>query len=111
MTEFSANATTRLDPIRAHIRARIEALQQELPRLSVVEIGRRADALRKLAQRHGIVPIPQIATSLSDAIAREGRAAIVPAYLQSMLEAVYCDSQEPDAGVRFLAAVSVRLAG
>lgn len=110
MNLISAVATTRLDPIRAEIGARIVRLEQQHARLSIREIARRTDALRELGRRHGLVALCQIATSLNDALARDGRAAILPAYLQTMLDAVYCDSQGADSVDLFLASVSVRLA-
>ncbi len=99
------------DPIRAEMRSRIEELWREFRKMKIPDIVRRAEMLRSLGDKHGFEPVRQIAGSLAEAIERDGRGAIIPAYLQTLLEAVYCDSQEPDAGERFLASVQVRLAG
>lgn len=111
MASLSTNQALGLDPIRAEIHAQVSDLGRRCLHLSLNEVGRRADRLRQLGMRHGFTPLAQLAASLSDAIARDGRAAIIPAYVQSMIEAVYCDSHEADAGHILLASVGVRLAG
>ena len=99
------------DPVRADIRQRIEDLRRNFQQMRLGEIARQADAVRMLAVRHGFEPVQHVAAGLSDALARDGRGAIIPVYLQTLLEAVYCDSHEVEDCQRFLASVGVRLAG
>lgn len=99
------------DPIRSDICKRIDELGREFRHLSLSEIVSRADALRQLGWRHGLDSVRQLAGGLTDAVSRDGRAAIIPAYLQSLRDAALCDSHDTRASELLLAAVSVRLAG
>ena len=107
---IGAQSSIIIDPIKADICAHIERLNRDFRRMSLNEIGRRADILRNLGQTHGFESVRHVAGGLADAIARDGRGAIIPAYLQSLLEAVFCDSQDARTNELFLATVGVRLA-
>ena len=98
------------DPVRAEIWRRVENLRTNFQQMQLGEIARCADTLRALAIRHGLEPVQHVAEGLSDALARDGRGAIIPTYLQTMLEAVYCESHDVADCQSFLASVSVRLA-
>ena len=98
------------DPVRADIWHRVEDLRRNFRQMQLGEIARRADVLRTIAMRHGFEPVQYVAAGLADALARDGRSAIIPVYLQTLLEAAYCDSHEAEDCQRFLASVGVRLA-
>ena len=99
------------DPIRNELSARIDQLARDFRLLSIGEMGRRVDAIRHLARRHGYVPASRLAGGLGDALARDGRAAMIRPYIEGMREAIGCDPADRGAADAFLASVSVRLVG
>lgn len=108
MQQTHPSGAIAFDPIRSDICKRVDELGREFRHLSINEIVRRADALRHLGWAHGLASVSQLAGGLTDAVSRDGRAAIIPSYLQSLRDAAWCDSH--DAGEVLMAAVSVRLA-
>jgi len=110
MNNIAAQDACQFDPIRSDIRRRVDALGRDYRQLSLEEIVRRADAVRHLALQHGFEVIRQLAGALTDAVSRDGRAAIIPAYLQSLNEAAGIDGREPAASEVLMATISVRLA-
>lgn len=105
-----AQEITAFDPIRSDICKRVDDLGRDYRRLSITEIVARADALRHLGWTHGLEPVRRLAGGLTDAVSRDGRAAIIPAYLQSLRDAALYDSHDPHMSELLMAAVSVRLA-
>lgn len=105
-----ANEMTAFDPIRSDICRRVEELGREYRQLSISEIVRRADTLRHLGWEHGLDAVRRLAGGLTDAVSRDGRAAIIPTYLHSLRDAALCDSRDTQASELLMAAVSVRLA-
>lgn len=99
------------DPIRDELSARISQLDRDFRLLSIGELGRRVDAIRQLARHHGYEPASRLAGGLGDALARDGRAAMIHPYIDGMREAVGCDPADRSAADAFLASVSVRLVG
>ena len=99
------------DPIREELAARIDQLDRDFRLLSIGELGRRADAIRHLARRHGYEPASRLAGGLGDALARDGRAAMTRHYIEGIREAIGYDSSNPAAGDALLASISVRLVG
>ncbi len=99
------------DRIREDLCARIDQLERDFRLLSLGELGRRTDAIRHIAQHHGFEPASRLAGGLADALARDGRAAMVRPYLDGMRQAIDCDPSDPRAGDIVLASVSVRLNG
>jgi hypothetical protein len=97
--------------IQAELFARISQIERDFRLLSISEIGRRTDAIRQIARAHGFGPASHLAGSLGEALARDGRAAMIRPYLDGMREAVSCDPADAHAGDAILASVSVRLAG
>ena len=97
--------------IRAELFARIGQIERDFRLLSIGEIGRRTDAIRQMARAHGFGPTSRLAGGLADALARDGRAAMIRPYLDGMREAIGCDPADSLAGDAILASVSVRLAG
>lgn len=95
----------------AELLARIDRLSQEFTRLTLSDLSIRIDALRSLAKAGGHHPASVLAGGLSDALARDGRAAIVRPYLDGMRDAMACDRQDKDIASLFLATIGVRLAG
>src|ERR1044072_4811780 len=91
------------NPLRGELSARIVQLHPVFRLLSVGEIARRADAIRQLAQRHAFGPASRLAGGLADALARDGRAAIVRPYLDGMRDAIACDPNDTAAGDALLA--------
>lgn len=98
------------DPVRSDICKRVDELSRDYQRLSVSEIVRRADMLRQLGWQHGLEAVRRLAGGLTDAVSRDGRAAIIPTYLQSLRDAALCDSRDARTSELLMAAVSVRLA-
>lgn len=99
------------DPVRGELCARIDQLDRDFRLLSIGELGRRVDAIRRLARVNGLEPTSRLAGGLGDALAREGRGAMVRPYLEGMREAVGCDPADRGASEAILASVSVRLLG
>ena len=98
------------DPLRGELSARIAQLDRDFRLLSIGELGRRIDAIRQLARHQGLVPASRLAGGLADALARDGRAAMIRPYLDGMRDAIACDPTDLAAGDALLASVSVRLA-
>lgn len=88
---------------------RVEQIARDLRLLSIGELGRRADAIRGLAQLHGMTPVARIAGGLADALAIDGRGAMVRSYCDALRDMLAGDPYDASAGDAFLAAVSVRL--
>jgi len=99
------------DPVRGELVARIDQLDRDFRLLSLGELGRRIDAIRHVARANGYEPAMRLAGGLADALARDGRAAMIRPYIDGMREAIGCDPRDRGAGDAFLAAVSVRLVG
>jgi len=98
------------DPIRSDISRRVDALDRDYRNLSIGEIVRQADDLRHLGSEHGFESVCRLAGALNDAVSRDGRAAIIQAYIESLRQAAWVDSCDGRATELLLAAVSVRLA-
>jgi len=99
------------DPVRGELSARIQQLDRDFRLLSIGELGRRVDAIRHLARANGYEPASRLAGGLGDALARDGRAAMIRPYLDGMREAIVCDPADHTAGDAILASVNVRLVG
>lgn len=110
MGPSAQNRLLELDPVRAKISADLKLLARNLPRISLGELARRTEQLREQGMRHGLCPFASLAGGLSEALARDGHGAIVPAYLQTMRDSLFCESQDKETGDLFLAAISVRFA-
>lgn len=98
------------DPVRSRIDRQVDALDRDYRQLSIDEIARRADDLRHLGAAHGFDAVGRIAGALNDAVSRDGRAAMIHVYLESLREATWVDPRDAHAGELLLAMVSVRLA-
>lgn len=98
------------DPILSDISRRVDALDRNHRHLTISEIAREADDLRHLGLAHGFDAVCRLAGALNDAVSREGRAAMIPAYLESLRAAAWSDPHDAHAGELLMAAVSVRLA-
>lgn len=99
-----------VDPIRSDICRRVDALDRNHRHLSIDAIAREADDLRHLGLTHGLEAVRRLAGALNDAVSREGRAAMISAYLEYLREATWSDPRDDRAGELLMAAVSVRLA-
>ena len=99
------------DPVRSELSARITQLDRDFRLLSIGELGRRIDAIRHIARINGYEPACRLAGGMADALARDGRAAMVRPYLDGMRDAIACDPGDTQAGDALLASVSVRLVG
>lgn len=97
------------DPVTSELAARIRQLDRDFRLLSVGELGRRIEAIRHLARINGFEPASRLAGGLADALARDGRAAMIRPYLDGLREAIGCDPADREAGDAILASVSVRL--
>lgn len=105
-----AHGAYALDPIRSDISRRVDALDRTYRRLSIDEIAREADNLRHLGSAHGFEAVCRLAGALNDAVSREGRAAMIQAYLQSLREAALSGLRDGPSTELLMATVSVRLA-
>lgn len=99
------------DSVRGELSARVHQLDRDFRLLSIGELGRRIDAIRQLARANGFEPASRLAGGLSDALARDGRAAMIRPYIDGIREAIDCDPSDRRAGDALLASVSVRLVG
>lgn len=97
--------------MKQELRARIDQLDRDARLLSVGELGRRVDAVRNIATATRLLPLARLAGALGDALAREGRAAVVRNWTDAMRESISHDAQDEATAGLFLASVSVRLAG
>jgi hypothetical protein len=97
--------------IRTELRARIDQIDRDFRLLSIGELGRRVDAVRRMAVGKGLRAAARLAGSMSDALARDGRAAMIHPYVEGLREAIACDPDDERAGDAILASVSVRLVG
>lgn len=104
-----AQEARRFDPVRSDISRRVEALDRSYRHISIDEIAREADGLRHLGVTHGLEAVYRLAGALNDAVSRQGRAAMISSYLESLREAVWSDPREHGASELWMAAVSVRL--
>ena len=107
--EASAPNAYALDPVRSRINRQVDALDREYRQLSIDEIARRADDLRHFGSAHGFDTVGRLAGALNDAVSRDGRAAMINVYLESLREATWVDPRDARAGELLLAMVSVRL--
>lgn len=96
-------------PAHAELGRRVDQIARDLRLLSIGELSRRADAIRGLAQLHGMAPVARIAGGLADALAIDGRGAMVRGYCDALRDMLAGDPYDGSAGDAFLAAVSVRL--
>jgi hypothetical protein len=110
MDNGHAHGAHAFDPIRSDISRRVDALDRDYRHLSIGEIVRQADALRHLGSAHGLESVCRLAGALNDAVSRDGRAAIIQAYIESLREAAWSDAGDVRTCELLLAAVSVRLA-
>ena len=76
------------DPVRSELSDRIAQLDRDFRLLSIGELGRRIDAIRHIARVNGLEPASRLAGGMADALARDGRAAMVRPYLEGMREAI-----------------------
>lgn len=97
--------------IRTELRARIDQIDRDFRLLSLGELGRRIDAVRRMAVERGLRAAARLAGGMSDAVARDGRAAMIHPYVEGLREAIDCDPDDEHAGDAILASVSVRLVG
>ena len=100
-----------MDDVRREICARIDQLERDFRLLSIGELGRRADAIRHVAQTHRLSAVAALAGGLGEALAEGGRGATVRPFLEGMRDAVRGDRQDEASARSYLAAVGVRLAG
>lgn len=97
--------------IRDELCARVDQLERDFRLLSVGELGRRADAVRRIARNNDLIAVGRLASGLGDAIAAGGRGAAVQPWFDGLREALGCERQDEAAASAFLASVSMRLAG
>jgi hypothetical protein len=110
MQAVSSAEPVGLDPIAAALRARVSLIGRDLRRLSMRELCGRVDEIRSTARVHDLPAAAGIAAGLSDAIARDGRAALIHPYLDALREACGCARGDAAATQALLASISVRLA-
>lgn len=74
--------------------ARIAQLDRDLRYLSVGELCRRAEALRLIAEAHGLNPAERVAADLRRKLEDEGRNLAITPYLDRMCDAIGCERQD-----------------
>lgn len=99
------------DPVAIELCSRIGDLERDLPALSMGDLGRRVDAIRAGGRGGDYPALAEVASGLSEALARDGRAALVRPYLQAMREACGCARGDGNAVHALLASIGVRLGG
>lgn len=95
--------------VQAELRSRIDALLAPGRAPSVAGLCGEIDQVRRLARRHGVATVADLASALETAMARGGRGPIVESYLALMREAAGCERIDAGASAAWLAAASVRL--
>ena len=100
-----------VEVVQGEICARIDQLERDFRLLSIGELGRRADAIRHLANVNGLGSVAGLAAGLSEALSHGGRDATIRPFVEGMRDAVRCDRQDDASASLYLAAVNVRLAG
>jgi hypothetical protein len=110
MDNGHAHGAHAFDPIRSDISRRLDALDRDYRHLSISEIVRQADDLRHLGSAHGLDSVCRLAGALNDAVSRDGRAAIIHTYIESLREATWADARDSQTSDLLMALVSVRLA-
>ncbi|ARS28649.1 hypothetical protein [Sphingomonas sp. KC8] len=98
-------------PVHDELCARIAQLDRDFRALSIGELGRRVDAIRKIARTHGLEPVSRLAAGLGDMLARGGRGPSVRPYLDGLRDAAGCPQQDEATARAFMAAVHLRLVG
>lgn len=94
---------TQTDPnVHDELCARIAQLNRDFRLLSVGELCRRAEAIRVIAQAHGLNPAERVAADLRLTLENQGRDLAIAPYLDRMCEAVGCQRPDPVATQAFL---------
>jgi hypothetical protein len=97
--------------VQAQLCERIDALATQLPHLTVSRLAHEVDALRRVAESHGLAPVVEIAHRLESELAASRGLLMVASFLETMRDAVGCERLDPAATQAYLAAISRRLYG
>ncbi|WP_076072004.1 hypothetical protein [Sphingomonas montana] len=97
-------------PVSTRLCGRIVALEADLSTLSLDRLMQRLGEIRGTARLHGLSAVVGVATELANAIARDGRAALIRPYLGGLREACGCAPGDENAVHALLASISVRFA-
>lgn len=95
--------------------SRIDVKAELTNRIGAIE-GRRGiaaevDAIRSIAQRHGMMPAMVVAQQLESALGRGEHGPLIHAWLTLLRDAVASERQDARAADSYAAACAVRLAG
>ena len=100
-----------IEQVRMELTQRISALDTKADRLATRELASEVDAVRRIAQSHGLFPAATVAHVLDTALSRGERGALVHGWLGILRDAVGSERQDRPACDAYAAACSVRLAG
>ncbi|HEU4959657.1 MAG TPA: hypothetical protein VFT56_04560 [Sphingomonas sp.] len=98
------------DAIRADLAQRIAALDARAALGRADDLAQDLDAIRRIAQHHGMQPAVSVAHVLETALARGERGALIHGWLGVLNDAIGCERADGPACDAYVAACSVRLA-
>lgn len=93
----------RLDPhVHTELCARVAQLDRDFRLLSVGELCRRVEAIRLIADAHGLGDAGRVAADLRLALENGGRNPAIRPHLDRMCDAIGCERPEPTMAYRYL---------
>lgn len=97
--------------VRDDLLARIDAIDRRADRLRPGEMAYELEAIRRIANRHGIGPAITVVHALDGALSRGERGPLVHGWLAILRDAVGSNGSVPHAADIYAAACAVRLTG
>lgn len=97
--------------VQAQLCERIDRLASDLPHLTISRLAHEIDALRQIADCHGLIPVVEIAHRLESELANSRGGLMVASFLETMRDAVGCERLDAAATQAYLAAINQRLYG
>lgn len=97
--------------VRDDLIARVDAIDRRADRLRPGEVAYELEAIRRIANRHGIGPAITVVHALDSALSRGERGPLVHGWLAILRDAVGSGASQPQASETYAAACAVRLIG
>lgn len=97
--------------IKAQLCDRIDTLAEQLPHMNAHQLAHQVDEVRQIARAYGLLPVEELARGLESALSSSGCEIMVLPFLETMRDAVGCNSIDAVTAQSYLAAVNQRLYG
>ena len=97
--------------VRDDLVARVDAIDRRADRLRPGEMAYELEAIRRIANRHGIGPAITVVHAIDSAVSRGERGPLVHSWLAILRDAVGSTGASKHASETYAAACAVRLAG